>query len=189
MDHLVLAGHGTSLKIAVERGREMGYRVLPLTDRLWGEARIVARHLMAIAKEVREHDFPAAKPALLVATGETVVTVRGKGRGGRNQELALAALEAIDEGITLAACATDGVDGVSREPVAGALVGADLRGKALALGLSRQDFLERNDSHAFFTRAGGHMKTGPTGGNLGDLILIAVGRRVAAESRLGALSC
>ncbi|MEM2645586.1 MAG: MOFRL family protein, partial [Desulfurococcaceae archaeon] len=111
------------------------------------------------------------KPAAILAGGETVVTVRGSGIGGRNQELCLSlAMGISDLPDTVAACvATDGIDGVS--PVAGALVDGKTVEKALTMGLNPINYLENNDSYTFFYRLGQVIVTGYTETNVNDLFI------------------
>jgi glycerate-2-kinase len=136
---------------------------------LRGEAREAGRRLAALSASLR-----SAGPTCLVAGGETVVTVRGDGRGGRNQELALAAAVALEGDPTAAilAAGTDGTDGPTE--AAGAYADGETLGRARALGLDAQLALDRNDSHAFFTMEGGVFHTGPTHTNVMDLALLHV---------------
>ena len=96
------------------------------------------------------------------------MALKGKGKGGRNQEVALGALKNLGEDALVLACATDGVD---NGPVAGALVDAAIRQRAARLRLRPDTALARNDSHLFFSKAGGHIKTGMTGANVSDLFI------------------
>lgn len=150
----------------------LGYRALVLTTWLEGEAREVGRVVAALAREEALHGRPAARPACLVLGGETTVTVRGPGRGGRNQELALAAaigLEGLD-GVLVASFATDGTDGPT--DAAGAFADGLTVPRARRLGLDAAEYLAGNDSHAFFDAVGGLLRTGPTGTNVNDLVLV-----------------
>jgi glycerate-2-kinase len=148
-----------------------------LTTRLEGEAREVARVLVAVLRECVEAGRPGAPPVCLLAGGETTVTVKGPGQGGRNQELvvaAAAALAAFPVPALVAALATDGVDGVG-----GAAGGvADDRSvfRAAQLGLAPPEvFLEANDSRAFLGPLGDLVVTGPTGTNVVDLTVLLAG--------------
>ncbi|MBI4407558.1 MAG: DUF4147 domain-containing protein, partial [Candidatus Kerfeldbacteria bacterium] len=133
-----------------------------LTTTLHGEARVAARKLVQSSHRHRR------RPALLLAGGETTVTVRGKGYGGRNQELALAAMKYIKPGMTLLALATDGVDGHTPRPVAGAFT------KQPPLPLDIDHYLKHNDSYTALRKLGCLLHTGPTGTNVGDIIMILV---------------
>jgi glycerate-2-kinase len=122
---------------------------------------------------------PVSKPAVILAGGETTVTVTGTGRGGRNGELALNASFGLEglEGVALASAGTDGIDGVSDS--AGAIVDGLTIERAKDMGLNPLDFLRNNDSHNFFTQLKDLIYTGPTGTNVND-VLIVVG---LAESK------
>jgi glycerate-2-kinase len=169
-----------SLDAARNRATELGFETTVITAELQGEAREAARLLASKALEVRAALRPGDKPRCLLAGGETTVTVRGKGTGGRNQELALAfALEiAGTEGIAMLSAGTDGTDGPT--DAAGALVDGGTINKALKQGLDPKAFLENNDSYTFFreydagTGEQAHLKTGPTGTNVMDLQIVTV---------------
>src|SRR3990170_8233013 len=123
---------------------------------------------------LRCHGIPVSVPACLLFGGETTVTVRGKGRGGRNQELALAAAIALDgqDHVALMALATDGVDGAT--PAAGAIVTDRTIQKARGLGLDPRAALADNDSFTFFQALGGALLLGATGTNVNDLVACLV---------------
>ena len=135
---------------------------------------------MAIAEDVRDHGLPVKAPACILCGGETTVTLRGAGLGGRNQELALAALARFERepdrmrDITLLSAGTDGNDGPT--DAAGAFAGRGILSRALAMGISADDYLGRNDSYHFFERLDGHLKTGPTNTNVCDLQILIVAR-------------
>jgi glycerate 2-kinase len=174
--HLVLVGSNRlAAQAAAGRARELGYHTLLLTTYVEGEAREVAHVAAALAKGVRTAGDPLPPPACLIWGGETTVTVRGEGQGGRNQELALAAAIALDgwSGVTLLALATDGGDGPTDS--AGAVVTGATAGRARTLGLDPRDALAHNDSYPFFAALGDHVRTGPTGTNVNDLLFILVG--------------
>jgi hydroxypyruvate reductase len=120
-----------------------------------------------------------AAPTCLVAGGETTVTLRGAGRGGRNQELALAAALAWQgvRGVALLAAGTDGSDGPT--DAAGAFADGGTVGRGARRGADAAASLDRNDSHGFFAREGGLFQTGPTGTNVMDITLVAVQSHVA----------
>jgi hydroxypyruvate reductase len=143
----------------------LGFASQVLTAQLEGEAREVGRVAAALAKDAPPH-------SCLILGGETTVTLRGKGKGGRNQELALAAAIALDgtPNVILASFATDGDDGPTG--AAGAVVTGDTAGLARARQLDPHDYLARNDSYTFFDQLGGLLRPGPTGTNVNDLILI-----------------
>jgi glycerate 2-kinase len=127
------------------------------------------------------HEQLLARPAVLVFGGETTVTVRGPGQGGRNQEVALAAALALEgrTGVTIAALATDGTDGPT--DAAGAIASGDTVARAHALGLDPAASLARNDAYPFFAALGDSLRTGPTGTNVNDLVFVLVGTQWANQ--------
>ena len=146
-----------------------------LSSVVQGEAREVARVMAAIAREISATGRPMARPACVIAGGETTVTLKGKGTGGRNQELALAAsldLEGIDNVLILSA-GTDGTDGPT--DAAGAIASGKTIADARQLGLSARDYLNNNDSYHFFKALGDLVMTGPTRTNVMDIILLLAG--------------
>ena len=148
-----------------------GFRTLLLTDRLQGEAREAGRIVGGVARGMSEGQVPLPAPACVVLGGETTVTVRGNGRGGRNLELALGAALALD-GCRHAAVfsfATDGVDGSSK--AAGAVARGDTIARAKRLGLSAHAALTDNDTEPFFTALDDLWITGPSGTNVNDLVV------------------
>ena len=151
-----------------------GFRAQVMTTFLQGEAREAGRLIGGCAASVVAHGLPLAAPACLVFGGETTVTVRGAGRGGRNQELALGAALAL-AGRRRAAVfsfATDGVDGPTS--AAGAVVTGETVERAAALGLSPHRALAENDSEPFFDALGDLWRSGPTGTNVNDLVVALV---------------
>lgn len=148
-----------------------GFRTLLLTDRLQGEARDAGRLIGGIARGLSEGRLPFPAPACVVLGGETTVTVRGNGRGGRNLELALGAALALDgcRNAAVFSFATDGVDGSSR--AAGAVARGDTLARAQQLGLSAHRALADNDSEPFFAALTDLWITGPSGTNVNDLVL------------------
>jgi glycerate 2-kinase len=147
---------------------------LILTTFLQGEARVVGRVLAAIAREIADNNRPISRPACVIAGGETTVTLRGDGRGGRNQELALAAVAdlAAAPGALLVALATDGGDGPT--DAAGAVVSTTTYQRAGDLGLDVAAALARNDSYPFFDALGDLLRPGSTHTNVNDLALVVV---------------
>lgn len=145
-----------------------GLNVLYLGDRIEGEAREVAKVHAAIALEIADRDAPMKKPCLLLSGGETGVTVRGKGRGGRNVEflLGLAVSLGAAKGITALAGDTDGIDGM--EQIAGAVIDSTSLARARATGLDPMAVLENNDAHSLFEALGDQVITGPTHTNVND---------------------
>jgi glycerate 2-kinase len=172
--NIVVGGNLDAVKAAASALRRRGIKTLPLTSMFSGEAREAARFLSAIAKDIRRSGIPLRPPAAVVAGGETVVTVRGSGVGGRNQELALAlAVNLRDvEGFVAASMGTDGIDGPT--DAAGAVVTDGTLRSAAEKDLNPEEYLENNDSHTFFKRVGGLIYTGPTGTNVGDITILLV---------------
>jgi hydroxypyruvate reductase len=173
----VIGGNRQSVEAAAREARRLGFRTLVLTSRLEGEAREVGRVLTAILRECVASGRPARTPVCLVAGGETTVTVTGSGRGGRNQELALSAVEPLagfPAPALLASLATDGVDGMS--DAAGALADESSDARARGLGLApAAAFLAANDSNGYFAALGDLIVTGPTGTNVADVTVLLAG--------------
>jgi hydroxypyruvate reductase len=157
-----------SLEAAVAIALDNGFRPIVLGDSLEGEARDVAKVLAGIAKQVRNHAQPAMPPCVLLSGGETTVTMKVKGRGGRNAEflLSLAIQLAGAEDIFALAADTDGIDG--SEDNAGAIVTPDTLQRAAALGLNAKAALNDNDAYSFFEALEDLVKTGPTLTNVND---------------------
>lgn len=178
----VIAGARTAAGAARAHAVSLGYLASVLTTESTGEARAAGLRLARTAAGLAGETATAATPACIVAAGETTVTVRGDGRGGRNQEFALAAALALDgvEGVLVAALGTDGVDGPT--PAAGAIATGTTLGRARTAGLDARDALERNDSHTFFDALGDCIITGPTGTNVMDLHLALVRPATSASA-------
>jgi hydroxypyruvate reductase len=177
-----LAGHETifvatpqmGLEAAAALAREAGITAHILGDGIEGEAREVGKVMGGIALQVAARNQPFAKPCLLLSGGETTVTLRGTGRGGRNVEFLLSLAIALGgaAGIHAIAGDTDGIDGA--EEVAGALLGPDTLDRAFAAGLKPADSLAANDGHGFFRALGDQVVTGPTLTNINDFRAILV---------------
>jgi len=163
-----------SLEVAARVAVEQGVRPVILSDRLEGEARDVGREMAELARRILESGQPYRPPCLLLSGGETTVTVRGNGRGGRNVEFLLAFGLALGErpGVWALAGDTDGVDGM--EPIAGAVWRPDTLSRAARLGLDPRQFLDDNDAHSFFAALGDSVVTGPTRTNVNDFRAILV---------------
>jgi len=159
---------------ACESLRSNGLNTLLLTSTLEGEARHVGTVLASIAREISISQNPVSKPAGIVAGGETTVTVKGKGLGGRNQEIALSAALKLEgmNGVVLASLSTDGVDGPT--DAAGAIVDGKTLERAANKGLNPEEFLAENNSYNFFSELGDLIFTGPTGTNVNDVSVIIV---------------
>ncbi|MEW6595155.1 MAG: glycerate kinase [Thermodesulfobacteriota bacterium] len=174
VSHHLIGSNTLALQAAKRQAEEEGTTAHVMTSRLHGEAREVARVLVALASEIRETGNPFPAPVALLFGGETTVTVTGRGRGGRNQELALAALLEIGDtdGIRLLAAGTDGIDGNST--AAGAVADATIWRQTRAQGLDPASFLADNDANTLFSRAGGLVVTGPTGTNVMDIVILTI---------------
>jgi glycerate 2-kinase len=163
-----------SLEAAAEVARQHGMAAHLLGDAIEGEARDAAKVMAGIAMQVRRHRQPFAPPCVLLSGGETTVTLRGKGRGGRNVEflLALAVALAGAPGVHALACDTDGIDGT--EDNAGALLGSDSLERAAVRGVRAKAMLADNDGHGFFGALGDLIVTGPTLTNVNDFRAILI---------------
>lgn len=173
-DTRVIVSAYESFSAARRKAAALGLPVLYLGDRIEGEARDVAKVHAAIALEIAAHGEPLARPCLVLSGGETSVTVRGRGRGGRNVEFLLALAVALggEKSIQALAADTDGIDGM--EPIAGAVIGPDSLARARALGLDPAAVLANNDAHSLFEALGDQVVTGPTHTNVNDFRAILI---------------
>ncbi|HEY7038147.1 MAG TPA: DUF4147 domain-containing protein [Methylomirabilota bacterium] len=170
----VIGNNRIVVDAAADQAVRLGYGPHVLTRSLDGEAREVAARLVALAREIREGRGPVAAPACVIAAGETTVTVRGRGRGGRCQEFALAAALAMDgiDGVVALAAGTDGTDGPT--DAAGGIVDGESARRARAQGQDPGARLEDNDANPLLAALGDLVTTGPTNTNLLDLYLLLV---------------
>jgi len=170
----MIAAPQMALEAAAQLARAEGYAAHILGDAIEGEARGVGRVLAAIALQVAGRAQPFSAPCLLLSGGETTVTVRGHGRGGRNVEflLSLAITLAGHPRIHALAGDTDGVDGL--EEIAGAMLAPDTLARAWAKGLRPVEALANNDGHGFFGALGDSVITGPTLTNVNDFRAILI---------------
>lgn len=176
VDNFIIANNRLLVGAAALRAQALGFQTVMLGTEVEGEAREIARFLAAIASEVPGSGNPVAAPACVLAAGETTVTVRGQGQGGRNQEMALAwaiAMNSRDVPCCFASVASDGTDGPTN--AAGGLVDPLSCSRAVATGMSPVKCLENNDSWNFLTASGDLIVTGPTQTNLMDLQILLVG--------------
>ena len=174
VQHVVVGSNRLAVEAAALAAAAHGFAPLILSTRLEGEAREVGRVLAAMAGEVVRYERPQRRPACLLAGGETTVTVRGAGRGGRSQELALAAVPALAGlPIGLLSFGTDGIDGPT--DAAGAWVDGATLSRAQALGLDPLAALAHNDAYPFFAALEDLVITGPTGTNVNDVVVILIG--------------
>jgi hydroxypyruvate reductase len=168
----IVASNPQAAEAALAEARSQGFHTLLLTTSLRGEASAAGAHLARLLRRVVEEGQPLRRPACIVAGGETTVTLRGGGVGGRNQEMALAAVEPLAgvRDVALVTFATDGEDGPTN--AAGAVVTGDSLHRAGALNLDPRAYLENNDSYTFFSALGDLLITGPTGTNVNDLAFL-----------------
>ncbi len=174
VQNLVVGNNRAALLAAADEARVLGFQPLILSSFFQGEAREIAPALAGIGKEMVLSGHPISPPACILAGGETTVTIRGPGKGGRNQELALAAAIALEDWprIALLSAGTDGTDGPT--DAAGAFADGDTCKEALQKGINPIDYLLNNDSYNFFDQLGQLFKTGPTRTNVMDLICLLV---------------
>jgi glycerate 2-kinase len=170
--NLVVGSNRLAVEAAAAHARELGFNTIILSTMVQGETREIARMHAAIAKEIARYGHPIAPPACVITGGETTVTLRGDGLGGRNQEFVLAA--AIDlaglDGVVVLSGGTDGTDGPT--PAAGAI--AD--GQTIERGPGAPQYLAANDSYHYFEKLNDLLITGPTNTNVADVRVILVGR-------------
>ncbi len=172
----VLVGNNLqALEAAGREAQRLGYQPLILTSKAQGEAREVAGFYTAIAREVLSSANPLKPPVCVLAGGETTVTLTGKGRGGRNQEFALAAALTIAglDNVVFLSGGTDGTDGPT--DAAGAIADGSTVARALEKNLDPKDFLRRNDSYSLFQHLEDLLMTGPTRTNVMDIYMLLVG--------------
>ncbi len=172
VENRLIASAQGSLEAAAAFFREQGVTPLILSESVTGEAREVAKVHAAVARQIRQHGQPLKPPCVLLSGGETTVTVRGSGRGGRNAEFALSLAIELNGlgGVYALAADTDGIDG--SEDAAGALVTPETLAET-GRGEVRGS-LENNDAYGFFERVGGLVRTGPTLTNVNDVRLVLV---------------
>jgi len=175
VENIIVGSNRKAALAAEKKAKEFGFDTTILSTELQGEAKDVARWLAKKAIEAKETlKGKEGRKICLVSGGETTVTVKGNGKGGRNTELALAfALEVMGtEGITLLSAGTDGTDGPT--DAAGAIVSGETIQKAKLLSFDPVSCLENNDSYSFFSKMGELLITGPTGTNVMDLQIILI---------------
>jgi glycerate-2-kinase len=166
--HVILASNRLSLEAARNRASALGFEAEIFRADMVGDTHAVARDF---ARRLKELAAERARPSALLAGGELTLVVKGKGRGGRNQELALACalhLQGVS-GLTVLAAGTDGTDGPT--DAAGAFSDGSTWERARGMGLDPEAFLADNDSYRLFDRLGDLLKTGPTGTNVNDLLV------------------
>jgi hydroxypyruvate reductase len=172
---VLVASNIQALDAAKAEAQRLGFQAMILSSFIEGETREIARMHAALALEVRASGNPMTPPLCLITGGETTVTLKGTGKGGRNQEFALAAaldIAGLSDVVVLSA-GTDGTDGPT--DAAGALADGDTVRRAVGLGLKPRAALESNDAYPFFERLGDLVMTGPTRTNVMDVRLVLVG--------------
>lgn len=169
VQNIIIGDNNLAAQAALEQARIEGFEAEILTNELQGEAREVG---VMLANRLRDEAAERPHPFCLIAGGETTVTINGNGKGGRNQELALAAVNELRSvsNVMLIALATDGEDGPT--DAAGAVATGESAERAERLGLSAADHLSRNDAYPFFESLGDLIRTGPSGTNVNDLVFL-----------------
>jgi hydroxypyruvate reductase len=170
--NVVVASNGIALQAAQAEAKRLGYRTLILSSTIQGDTREAASLHAQILREIAHSGNPIARPACILSGGETTVVVRGTGKGGRNQEFALAAALEIAglENALVFGAGTDGTDGPT--DAAGAFATGNTVARALSKRMNPAAFLANNDSYTFFHALGDLIKTGPTGTNVIDIHLL-----------------
>ncbi len=173
--NLIVANNSQAVVAARDKARSLGYNALILSSTMEGETRDVAGIHAALAQEVRGSGNPVPAPACLISGGETTVTLRGTGKGGRNQEFVLAAaagIAGLDSAVIFSA-GTDGTDGPT--DAAGAVCDGDTIKRAQATGMQAREYLHANNAYPFFEKLNDLVLTGPTNTNVMDLRLVLLG--------------
>ncbi|MEM2110277.1 MAG: glycerate kinase [Candidatus Bathyarchaeia archaeon] len=172
--NMVIGNNRLACLSAMDELKKLGLTALFLSSFVEGEAKNVGLILSALAKEIVTSSNPSPPPLGVVIGGETTVTVTGKGKGGRNQEIALAAALQIKgiEKVVIASVSTDGIDGPT--DAAGAIVDGGSIFRSEDMKLDARDYLKNNDSYSFFSKIGDLIYTGPTGTNVNDLSILIV---------------
>jgi hydroxypyruvate reductase len=172
VQNAIVGSNLSAAQAALKQAEEEGFHPYLLRADLQGEARDIAFELATFLRQARQTGDPVPPPACIVAGGETTVTLRGDGKGGRNSELALAAVTELADfpGVMLVTLATDGEDGPT--DAAGAVVTSETYRRARSLGMNPIGYLGRNDSYSFFEALGDLLKPGPTGTNVNDLTFL-----------------
>ena len=175
VSNIVVGSNILALEAAEKKAKSFGYDTLILSSLIEGETRDVARVHCAISKEVCKSGRPVQKPACIISGGETTVTIRGKGLGGRNQEFCLASaleISGLPEKIVVLSGGTDGNDGPT--DAAGAVVDPQTVKRGREAGMSAVDFLNNNDAYHFFEKTDDLLMTGPTNTNVMDVRLLLI---------------
>jgi glycerate 2-kinase len=168
----LILSNSDSVQSGEESARKMGWRIVPVNNPYTGEAEEVGRQMAKFLFEMATDRQKNSNPQVAIFGGEPTVHVSGLGKGGRNLELALSAVETLDgvKNVALVSFSTDGEDGPT--DAAGAIITGETAGKARQMGLKPKSFLKENDSYHFFEKVGGLIRTGPTGTNVNDLVFL-----------------
>jgi hydroxypyruvate reductase len=172
--NIIIGSNMEAIRGAKEEAEKLGYNTLILSSMMQGETRHTARVHTSIAKQILKTGHPIQPPACVLSGGETTVTVQGEGKGGRNQEFALASVSDISnkENIVILSCGTDGNDGET--DAAGAVADSGTLDRAKELGLNPDNYLKNNDSYHFFESLDDLVKTGPTNTNVMDIQVVLI---------------
>jgi len=172
--NLLIGSNRLALQTAARESKSLGFNTIIISSSIVGETKEAAGFHAAIAREVAQYGNPIVRPACLISGGETTVTIRGNGLGGRNQEFALAGALEIEgvEKVVLLSGGTDGTDGPT--DAAGAIADSTTVTRARAIGLDPRAYLENNDAYPFFKKLGDLLMTGPTRTNVMDVRIILV---------------
>ena len=172
VQNVIVGNNLQAAKAALEQAQDDGFNTLLLSTGIQGEARQVGPILASLLRQVSKSGDPIPRPACIIAGGETTATIRGDGKGGRNQEMALSTVDALSElpDIMLITLATDGEDGPT--DAAGAVVTGDTQNRANQSGLDPINFMDRNASYEFFDPLGDLLKPGSTLTNVNDLVFL-----------------
>lgn len=172
--NIIVSNNMKSLVAMEKKASSLGYNTIILTSYAQGESREVGKFLCAVIKQISSYDIPIKKPACVILGGETTVTVKGNGKGGRNQELVLSiVLNCKDvKNFVFASIGSDGIDGYT--DAAGAIADNFSLEDAVNSGLKPEEFLENNDSYNFFKQTRDLIFTGPTGTNVNDFTVALI---------------
>lgn len=175
VSNIILGNNLEALIAARREATKRGYNALILSSCVQGETKEIAKFVAAVVQEIHMNNNPVAKPGCILFGGETTLKIQGSGKGGRNQEFALASLIAMRSVIwnyVIASCGTDGTDGPT--DAAGAFATPEIAMRSEELGLNPLTFLNNNDSYNFFEKVDGLIKTGVTGTNVMDIVVALV---------------
>lgn len=186
VENVLVGTNHAALSAAADTARRAGYNTVLLSSQLTGEARELAKTFVGIARDLNRFELLAPRPCCVIGGGETTVTIRGDGLGGRNQELALSFMHELDrsgrfaEDVAFLSASTDGNDGPT--DATGAFASLGLLEEARRKGLSPARYLERNDAYRFFEQLDALHKIGTTGTNVCDLQILLVGEHSTDHS-------